>query len=201
MELTIAELQSARSMARPPAPAAQAAASHRSSAPGAKIVLDMSGVGYMSSAGLRMLLSLYRQVGRQRAAGWCWSGFRKKSRTPCRMTGFLDFSPLPDTDRDRRCWRSANVRADSAMERIDIYPTHEYNGYQAAARAGLTHLAPRSSRAGSISRSFPRSANYCVAGALQQRSAALVEIPFRACSPSRFRRAGLGDSGSGTSSR
>ena len=30
--------------------------------PAAKILLDMSGVEYMSSAGLRMLLSMYRQV-------------------------------------------------------------------------------------------------------------------------------------------
>ena len=31
-------------------------------APDAKIALDMSGVAYMSSAGLRMLLVIYRQI-------------------------------------------------------------------------------------------------------------------------------------------
>jgi len=53
------------------------------------MILDMTKVPYMSSAGLRMLLSLYRQVTSQNGQ-IVWWDFRKKFATPC-ITGFLDF--------------------------------------------------------------------------------------------------------------
>ena len=50
--------------------------------PGARFILDMAKVAYMSSAGLRMLLSVYRQVTGKKG-GSCWLGCPRISRTPC----------------------------------------------------------------------------------------------------------------------
>jgi anti-sigma B factor antagonist len=64
--------------------------------PGGKILLDMSGVGYMSSAGLRMLLSTYRQVASNNGlivlVGVC-----EEIEDAMSATGFLRFFTIYDT--------------------------------------------------------------------------------------------------------
>jgi anti-sigma B factor antagonist len=64
--------------------------------PGAKILLDMSGVEYMSSAGLRMLLSTYRQVSRQNG-GIVLVGLAEEIKDTMSVTGFLNFFMIRDT--------------------------------------------------------------------------------------------------------
>lgn len=58
--------------------------------PGSKILLDMTKVPYMSSAGLRMLLSLYRQVTSQDGR-IVLVGLSEEIRDTMHVTGFLDF--------------------------------------------------------------------------------------------------------------
>jgi anti-sigma B factor antagonist len=59
-------------------------------APGARLALDLSGVGYMSSAGLRMLLSTYRAI--VSAGGkLVLVGLSEELADTMSMTGFLDF--------------------------------------------------------------------------------------------------------------
>ena len=64
--------------------------------PGCKIVLDMSGVSYISSAGLRALLMLYRQMaandGRVALAG-----LTENIKDVMIVTGFLEFFDDYDT--------------------------------------------------------------------------------------------------------
>jgi anti-sigma B factor antagonist len=55
-----------------------------------KILLDMSGVGYMSSAGLRMLLLLYRQAVARRSR-IALVGLSDEIRDTMSSTGFLDY--------------------------------------------------------------------------------------------------------------
>ena len=64
--------------------------------PGAKILLDMSGVEYMSSAGLRMLLSMYRQITRQNGA-LVLVGLAEEIKDTMSITGFLNFFTTRDT--------------------------------------------------------------------------------------------------------
>jgi anti-sigma B factor antagonist len=64
--------------------------------PGAKILLDMSGVEYMSSAGLRMLLSMYRQISRQNG-GIVLVGLTEEIKDTMSITGFLNFFTTRDT--------------------------------------------------------------------------------------------------------
>ena len=64
--------------------------------PGAKILLDMSGVEYMSSAGLRMLLSMYRQITRQNG-GLVLVGLAEEIKDTMSITGFLNFFTPRDT--------------------------------------------------------------------------------------------------------
>jgi anti-sigma B factor antagonist len=64
--------------------------------PAAKIILDMSGVEYMSSAGLRMLLSMYRQVSRQNG-GIVLVGLAEEIKDTMSVTGFLNFFTIRDT--------------------------------------------------------------------------------------------------------
>ncbi len=64
--------------------------------PGCKIVLDMSKVGYMSSAGLRMMLLIFRQVGGQRGKV-VLTGLSEEIRDTMSLTGFLDFFTTADT--------------------------------------------------------------------------------------------------------
>ena len=62
---------------------------------GQSILLDMSGVTFMSSAGLRLLLSTYRQVSTLGGA-IALSGLSEELRDTMSMTGFLSFFAIHD---------------------------------------------------------------------------------------------------------
>ncbi len=64
--------------------------------PKSKILLDMSQVPYMSSAGLRMLLSLYRQTTAQEGK-LVLVGLSEDLQDTMSVTGFLDFFTAVDT--------------------------------------------------------------------------------------------------------
>jgi anti-sigma B factor antagonist len=64
--------------------------------PGSKILLDMSDVEYMSSAGLRMLLSMYRQLSRG-DGGIVLVGLSEEIKDTMSVTGFLNFFTTRDT--------------------------------------------------------------------------------------------------------
>jgi anti-sigma B factor antagonist len=64
--------------------------------PGSKILLDMSGVEYMSSAGLRMLLSMYRQISRGDGS-IVLVGLSEEIKDTMSVTGFLNFFTTHDT--------------------------------------------------------------------------------------------------------
>jgi anti-sigma B factor antagonist len=58
--------------------------------PGCKIVIDMGGVTYMSSAGLRLLLVTYRTI-KGRGGEVVLTRLPDDLRDTMEMTGFLDF--------------------------------------------------------------------------------------------------------------
>lgn len=58
--------------------------------PDCKILLDMSGVNYISSAGLRILLLLYRQVDAEKGR-IVLTGLQEMLYDTMAITGFLDF--------------------------------------------------------------------------------------------------------------
>jgi anti-sigma B factor antagonist len=58
--------------------------------PGVKIILDMSKVSYMSSAGLRMLLVLYRSIAGS-GGKVILVGLSSELEDTMQLTGFLDF--------------------------------------------------------------------------------------------------------------
>lgn len=64
--------------------------------PQAKLLLDMTKVPYMSSAGLRMLLSLYRQVTAKNGQ-LVLVGLAEEIEDTMSITGFLDFFTTRDT--------------------------------------------------------------------------------------------------------
>ena len=64
--------------------------------PGCKIVLDMYKVAYMSSAGLRMLLSLYRQISGNKGKV-VLVGLSDELKETMSMTGFLGYFNVEDT--------------------------------------------------------------------------------------------------------
>lgn len=64
--------------------------------PGARIILDMSKVPYMSSAGLRMLLVVYRTV-KSRGGNIVLVGLSEELKDTMALTGFLDFFDHYDT--------------------------------------------------------------------------------------------------------
>ncbi len=64
--------------------------------PNSKILLDMSQVPYMSSAGLRVLLSLYRQATAQDGK-LVLVGLSEDLQDTMSVTGFLDFFTTGDT--------------------------------------------------------------------------------------------------------
>jgi anti-sigma B factor antagonist len=64
--------------------------------PQARLVLDMTQVPYMSSAGLRMLLSLYRQVTANEGQ-IVLVGLIEEIKDAMSITGFLDFFTSCDT--------------------------------------------------------------------------------------------------------
>ncbi len=65
-------------------------------APDCRIVVDMSGVTYMSSAGLRLLLVIYRTVMGQ-GGQILLAGLPEDLKDTMEMTGFLDFFQYRDT--------------------------------------------------------------------------------------------------------
>ncbi len=58
--------------------------------PGSRLLLNMSGVSYMSSAGLRTLLMLYRQINNQSGCVFL-SNLQEMIQEMMSVTGFLDF--------------------------------------------------------------------------------------------------------------
>ena len=64
--------------------------------PGSKILLDMNGVPYMSSAGLRMLLSTYRQVSSNQGQ-LVLVGLSEDIQDTMSATGFLRFFTTHET--------------------------------------------------------------------------------------------------------
>ena len=64
--------------------------------PEVKILLDMSQVGYMSSAGLRMLLATYRQVSSS-DGHIVLVGLSEEIQDTMSMTGFLRFFTTAET--------------------------------------------------------------------------------------------------------
>lgn len=64
--------------------------------PDSKVILDMSGVTYMSSAGLRMLLLAYRAIGGE-GGRIALVGLSTDLRDTMSMTGFLDYFECCDT--------------------------------------------------------------------------------------------------------
>lgn len=63
---------------------------------GKKLMLDMSGVTFLSSAGLRMLLMLYRQIATKKGKV-VLVGVSEEIRDTMSMTGFINFFILADT--------------------------------------------------------------------------------------------------------
>lgn len=64
--------------------------------PGSKIVLDMSQVAYMSSAGLRVLLMLFRQLD-SNDGRIILAGLREEIRDIMAITGFLELFTVSET--------------------------------------------------------------------------------------------------------
>jgi anti-sigma B factor antagonist len=64
--------------------------------PGAKVILEMAGVTYMSSAGLRMLLTAYRAIN-AKAGKIVLVGLSSDLQDTMSVTGFLDFFTTCDT--------------------------------------------------------------------------------------------------------
>jgi anti-sigma B factor antagonist len=67
--------------------------------PGCRLVLDLSGVDFMSSAGLRLMLLIFRQVS---SAGGkvAMTGLSEEIRDTMSLTGFLDFFTTADSEGD-----------------------------------------------------------------------------------------------------
>ena len=66
------------------------------SVPGCRLLLVLSEVGYMSSAGLRMLLSLYRQTS-ARQGEIVLVGLSDELKDTMSMTGFLGYFKVQDS--------------------------------------------------------------------------------------------------------
>jgi anti-sigma B factor antagonist len=62
---------------------------------GHHVLLDMSRVGFLSSAGLRMLLLLYRRV-RENQRSMVLAGLSDEVRTIMEITGFLDLFTIAE---------------------------------------------------------------------------------------------------------
>ena len=63
---------------------------------GCKIVLDMTQVDYMSSAGLRLMLTIHRQVSGSKGQV-ILTGISEEIQENMSATGFLDFFTIQDT--------------------------------------------------------------------------------------------------------
>jgi anti-sigma B factor antagonist len=64
--------------------------------PGCRLVLDMTRVPYMSSAGLRMMLLVFRQVA-GKGGRIVLAGLSEEIKDTMSLTGFLDFFTTADT--------------------------------------------------------------------------------------------------------
>lgn len=64
--------------------------------PGCKLLIDMSKVPYMSSAGLRMMLLIYRQVSGNDGQS-ILVGLSEEIRDTMEVTGFLDYFETRET--------------------------------------------------------------------------------------------------------
>lgn len=74
---------------------------------GSKILLDMSRVTYMSSAGLRTLLLLHRQISKTPGANVVLFGLSEEIQDTMAMTGFLEyFSTCKDVESGLRQLKS-----------------------------------------------------------------------------------------------
>ena len=67
--------------------------------PGGKIIIDLSRLAYMSSAGLRVLLSLYRHTSNQDGK-LVLVGISNEIRDTMEVTGFMDFFTACPTVQD-----------------------------------------------------------------------------------------------------
>ena len=63
---------------------------------GSKVLLDMNGVGYMSSAGLRMLLSMYRRT-QSHDGRIALAGLSQEISDIMAMTGFINHFTVCDS--------------------------------------------------------------------------------------------------------
>lgn len=61
-----------------------------------RLMVDMKGVAFLSSAGLRMLLLLYRQIASKKGKV-VLVGVSEEIRDTMSMTGFINFFTLADT--------------------------------------------------------------------------------------------------------
>lgn len=66
------------------------------SGPGSQILIDLSKVAYMSSAGLRMLLSVYRQISSNQGRV-VLVGLSEELKDTMSMTGFLSYFTTQET--------------------------------------------------------------------------------------------------------
>ena len=64
--------------------------------PGCKLLIDMSKVPYMSSAGLRMMLLIYRQVTANSGQS-VLVGLSEEIKDTMEVTGFLDYFEVRDS--------------------------------------------------------------------------------------------------------
>ena len=166
---------------------------------GKAMIVDMSGVEYMSSAGLRMLLTLYRQA----AASKCMlvlAGLSEEIEETMDTTGFLPHFTLA-VDIQTGMLAICEARAERWNGLISIPPTN--TAVISCAQGDLTHLGRRSSRAGSIFRFFlaaPIIACWCCIA--KGSASRWSRSRFEACSakPVQGSRCG-GNSGSATSIR
>lgn len=67
---------------------------------GARLLVDMSGLTYMSSAGLRTMLMVYRTISSKDDAKVVLTGLSNEIRDMMRVTGFLTFFAVGDTYED-----------------------------------------------------------------------------------------------------
>ena len=67
--------------------------------PGCRLVIDLAGVDFMSSAGLRLMLLIFRQVS---SAGGkvAMIGLSEEIRDTMSLTGFLDFFTTAESEDD-----------------------------------------------------------------------------------------------------
>ncbi|MBE9224586.1 anti-sigma factor antagonist [Phormidium sp. LEGE 05292] len=86
--------------------------------PESKILLDMTEVPYTSSAGLRMLLSLYRQVS-AKDGRLVLVGLSEEIKDTMSITGFLDFFTTSDNQEEALKVLSSKQTPDASHQEKD----------------------------------------------------------------------------------